>query len=319
MNIRTKTKLLIFFIVYLASIPITYLIIKLSLRYLVSDSYFDLALQNYINRISQYLSKNNFGKNVYFYLYSFTFLPVYTIEIDEEKSIFGFFRKNENLVIKRVLGETDEDIKSKDLDHKNIVKIYKTFRTKFNNIEYVWLIMEKLDFDITFDYVNKNSLIIKNIVKDIGLALKYLHDRNIAHLDVKLENIMAKKTKEGVVYKLIDFGYSQKIENKVLLLENLNYGTFPYKPPEIVLKSTHTLKSDIWALGTSVYYLIISNFLFFDKYGEFQLKEYIKFLKNDELKVPEDADEEIVNFVLFCLIFDYKKRPNIDDVLSFFD
>lgn len=47
------------------------------------------------------------------------------------------------------------------------------------------------------------------IVKALANSLKYLHDRNISHRDIKLENIILN---EHLSPKLIDFGFSTCIE-----------------------------------------------------------------------------------------------------------
>ena len=48
------------------------------------------------------------------------------------------------------------------------------------------------------------------IVKQILEALQYIHSRNIAHRDLKLENLMFVSTnKKNFQLKLIDFGFAQ--------------------------------------------------------------------------------------------------------------
>lgn len=57
----------------------------------------------------------------------------------------------------------------------------------------------------------------KRIFKEIAAALKYLHEKNIAHRDIKLENIILD---DKLGPKLIDFGFSTCIEkNKKVRLE----------------------------------------------------------------------------------------------------
>jgi serine/threonine protein kinase len=45
----------------------------------------------------------------------------------------------------------------------------------------------------------------KKIIKSLAEALKYMHGKNIAHRDIKLENVILD---EEVEPKLIDFGFS---------------------------------------------------------------------------------------------------------------
>ena len=49
------------------------------------------------------------------------------------------------------------------------------------------------------------------IMKDICLAVKFLHDNNIAHRDLKPENLLLDGT--GYV-KLVDFGFAKKLQVK---------------------------------------------------------------------------------------------------------
>ena len=63
-------------------------------------------------------------------------------------------------------------------------------------------------------------------------GIYYCHQRNVAHRDIKLENILLDETKTLV--KIIDFGFSTCIphERKVKIF----CGTPSYMAPEIVSK-----------------------------------------------------------------------------------
>ncbi|KAM0685525.1 Calcium/calmodulin-dependent protein kinase type I, partial [Conglomerata obtusa] len=180
--------------------------------------------------------------------------------------------------------------------------------------QYAWIVMEKLDIDITFEYVKRNKKIITTIIKDISAALKYLHDQKIAHLDVKLENIMGKRVENEVVYKLIDFGYSRIIDNGLVRFKDMSLGTFPYKPPEIVFHNIHSTKADIWALGASVYFLLLNKFICFEK-DAFNMQKYVTFLNQNVLLFNENTDNELMNFVISCMINDYRHRPSINEII----
>ena len=64
-------------------------------------------------------------------------------------------------------------------------------------------------------------------------GIHYLHERNIAHRDLKLENIMLDSTQSRV--KIIDFGFSTCLSSKSKKL-NIVCGTPAYMAPEIVTK-----------------------------------------------------------------------------------
>lgn len=50
-------------------------------------------------------------------------------------------------------------------------------------------------------------------MKDIGSAVKYLHDYNIAHRDVKPENLLYSNQSSDAVLKLTDFGFAKLTTN----------------------------------------------------------------------------------------------------------
>lgn len=83
----------------------------------------------------------------------------------------------------------------------------------------------------------------------IARALQYIHERGIAHLDVKPENIYAKNG----IYKLGDFGCATLLDNSLPIEE----GDARYMPQEILNeKYDHLDKVDIFSLGVSVYELL---------------------------------------------------------------
>jgi len=99
---------------------------------------------------------------------------------------------------------------------------------------------------------------VKVIFQQLAEGVSYLHKHNIAHRDLKLENILINSDKN---IKIIDFGFSLVTsKNKPL---NICCGTPSYMAPELIAKKNyygHLV--DIWALGILLFVLLSGQFPF---------------------------------------------------------
>lgn len=87
----------------------------------------------------------------------------------------------------------------------------------------------------------------KKYMKQLLEALNHMHSQNVAHRDIKAENIM--RTQDGQL-KFIDFGLASEIKKG-----NLNHavGTPSYMSPECLNGQPHNQKVDMWAMGVLLY------------------------------------------------------------------
>lgn len=84
------------------------------------------------------------------------------------------------------------------------------------------------------------------------LAVDYLHRNSIAHMDIKLENLIVNEQARKL--KLIDFGEATHFGETI----KTNFGTMAYRPPETIAPCHIVIpsKCDIWACGLVLYELV---------------------------------------------------------------
>ncbi len=117
---------------------------------------------------------------------------------------------------------------------------------------------------IAVDFKHENIKTIAHIFSKLIKGLALIHSKNIAHRDIKPDNILF-NAKEGNI-KFIDFGLACDLDNKIM--QCFAYvGTYNYNDPllrdmqEIVNEKKEVLKSDI-TKGDSIYPM--KNLLKFD-------------------------------------------------------
>ena len=98
------------------------------------------------------------------------------------------------------------------ISHPNVVKITELIREVDSH---VYLVFEYMDDGNLYEFMkrtcsNSNKLdvgTIRNIVKQIFLALDFMHKKGYFHRDIKPENILLR----GDVCKVADFGLAREI------------------------------------------------------------------------------------------------------------
>lgn len=252
-----------------------------------------------------------------------TDLPITPLRMTLTTAVFLFHDSEYKFIMKRILSQStsnnQEETLSMKLKHENIVD---TFYTE--NMEYddgyevqniLWIFSEYLDHSVEVKSrfgVHK----LRTLLIDILKAVIYMHKNNIIHLDLKTSNVMGQTVGDSIVYKLIDFGFSRDLtleeldEDSMVHLPKKSFGTFPYKPPEVVLQSKHGKPSDIWCIGAIAWFMSRRHVGFRTKDGEKDSKYYRDFLKGKEPMVfPRGIDPTLEDFIRKAMHLDPKKRP----------
>ncbi|KAM0676871.1 hypothetical protein BDAP_002591 [Binucleata daphniae] len=117
------------------------------------------------------------------------------IKLTNSSAVFAL--KKTDCVIKRFKEKRNSsrnEIKiAMELEHPNIIVNYVAFYQNYKNQNIGWIVSEYLDVPIVKkNFKNENE--IRKMCRDVCKGLSYMHERDIAHLDMKLGNIMGKKT-----------------------------------------------------------------------------------------------------------------------------
>ena len=229
-------------------------------------------------------------------------------------------KKTDNLCIrKKIFINNEKDINQaeneakilKNLDHKNIVKYYESFKDK----KYFFIIMEYCGNEdlrkFIEKYKNNNKYIdqntINSIVLDICSGLKEIHQKNIIHRDLKPENIFISKDN---IFKIGDFGISKKLDGTIHA--KTFGGTKNYVAPELLKGQKYDKKVDIWALGCIIYELFTLKPCF-DPSNGFAMVN--KIISGDYEKISlKKYGTDWQDLIDSLLQIEPKNRPDIEDV-----
>jgi len=141
------------------------------------------------------------------------------------------------------------------LDHPNIVRFYECFEDK----RYIYMILELCEGGELLDRImaagSFSEALAAKSVRQMFLAVNYLHQNHIMHRDLKPENwLLSSRDEVGKTpLKLIDFGISRRFKPGVPV--RTKAGTPNYLAPE-VLSGRYDEKADVWSTGVVAYILL---------------------------------------------------------------
>lgn len=206
------------------------------------------------------------------------------------------------------------------LHHPNIIK---TVPIIGNNTGFSCLLTELAQYgdflNLTMKKAFHSEAVIRTYFHQLIEGIEYLHSQGIAHLDLKLDNLVLGS---DFKLKIIDFDQAQSLKDS----KPKCGGSANYRPPEVIDKRCKNLGAvDVYSAGIILYTLIAREFPFHEtidskgirlQHFSTFVKDKTKFwtLKAGRLQDKDVFGDELIELLNEMLEYDAEKRIKIEDI-----
>ena len=206
----------------------------------------------------------------------------------------------------------------KKTNSEGIIKIYGDISLKKDNLFYYYVLMEKGEKDMEQELIIRGNYSffyserdLTNVLCQLILTCAQLQKNNIAHRDIKPQNILIKSGR----YKICDFGESIVLNGSGILIQNIK-GTELYMSPLLffALKKNfeqvkhNVYKSDVFSLGLCI---LLAATLNYDSICQIREETNMENIKNVILYYLSGRYSNVlISFLLRMLEVEENKRPD---------
>ena len=202
------------------------------------------------------------------------------------------------------------------VNHRSIIKTYEIFETSDGRIYIVMELGVKGDL---LEFIKCRGALHEDVARkmfrQLSSAVKYCHDLDVVHRDLKCENLLLDK---DFNIKLSDFGFSKRClrdGSGRLTLSKTFCGSAAYAAPEVLQGIPYQPKVyDIWSLGVILYIMVCGSM----PYDDSNIKKMLRIQKEHRVNFPRSKHltGECKDLIYRMLQPDVTRRLHIDEILS---
>lgn len=263
---------------------------------------------------------------------SVIFINIYKIEkkLNEKQGsstyIISKLKTNTKYFMKVRQYDTNEDINEQYEIYKILSKNEHPNIIHLNDLQHIdkicFMICEYIPNITLMMYHQQNKMKTRTIYalfKQILSGLAYLHENDILHCDLKLENILIYKHQA----KIIDFDMSKKCSKDGVYVSDKIFGSINYIAPESYDLGLYSKKSDVWSFGIIMFILVTNKYPYGEKlsvinsYSNLYRRNEFKHINYDDLKDAINKNNISLDFfeiLKSMLAFNEGDRYSCDDI-----
>ncbi|KAG1233898.1 hypothetical protein G6F68_003087 [Rhizopus microsporus] len=203
------------------------------------------------------------------------------------------------------------------LNHPYIVKLLTVNETD----ACIGIVLEYAEGGELFEYIYRQKYLqeaeARRLFAQLVSSIYYMHEKNIVHRDLKLENILLDAQGNLIV---TDFGFANQFSPITGDLMSTSCGSPCYAAPELVM--TGNLYSgratDIWSSGV-ILYAMLCGYLPFDddiKNPNDNVGRLYRYIMVNKPKYPHRLSDDAKDIIGKMLVPDPSKRSKIEEIMA---
>ncbi|XP_020502457.2 MAP kinase-activated protein kinase 2 isoform X1 [Labrus bergylta] len=206
----------------------------------------------------------------------------------------------------------------------HIVRILSLYENMHQGKKCLLIIMECMEGGELFSHIQARGdeafteREASEIMHDIGTAIEYLHHMDIAHRDVKPENLLYTTKESNATLKLTDFGFAKET-TQYNSLQTPCYTPY-YVAPEVLGPEKYDKSCDMWSLGVIMYILLCGFPPFYSNTGQAISPGMKQRIRLGQYKFPNpewaDVSEEAKQLIYQLLKTDPNERMTIGQFVN---
>ncbi|MFB6265097.1 MAG: serine/threonine-protein kinase [Bradymonadaceae bacterium] len=196
------------------------------------------------------------------------------------------------------------------LDHPHILDV---FDYSDEDDDHAYIVMEYISGVTLREFVEEHPgpppETAALIAAQIADALAHAHEHGVIHRDLKPENVMVA---DGGSIKLMDFGIAHVTDAETVTQTGSLLGSPAHMAPEIIDGQSVNARSDIFSLGTVLYWLTTGEFPFYGENAPHVLQQVLEC----DYEAPEHVEPRVPSELsdLICRCMSRNPEARFEDV-----